>query len=129
VESLHKSVVVSVEKLKRPGLSVFAAEGVSRAELLEMSPQVRHPLLSFSTAERIYNAGFEMEQTFSLGGFERAAGVHGGLRSPSEATTGDRTSARIGDGRRIASLTINDVPWGGRSGRYGGETSAQGHLG
>jgi hypothetical protein len=66
VESLHKSVEVSVEKLKRPGLSVFAAEGVSRAELLEMSPQVRHPLLSFSTAERIYNAGFEMEQTFSL---------------------------------------------------------------
>lgn len=62
MSDLLKSVEVATLKFKRPGISVYAADVVSRRDLL-LQATVPHPQVRFSTMGMIREAGFEVEQT------------------------------------------------------------------
>lgn len=59
---LERALILSRHKLKRPGLSVFAADVPTPGDLLDLKPLPNHQL-AFTTVARLEDAGFALEQT------------------------------------------------------------------
>jgi hypothetical protein len=62
ISDLTKAIETCEVVRGRPGISVDAALVTNGAALLSQS-RIHHRLVSFSTAQRIYDAGFDLEQT------------------------------------------------------------------
>lgn len=61
---LHRAAEVARVKMKRPGLSVFAADvGEPAALVAAVASTLHHTSLSFTTVGRLREKGFELEQT------------------------------------------------------------------
>lgn len=64
LEDLENAVEVSLVKMKRPGLSVFAVDIDDPETLLEtVGRRVPHPTVSFTRMGRLRQKGFQVEQT------------------------------------------------------------------
>lgn len=60
---LERALTQSRHDLKRPGLSVWAADVPTTKDLFNLKP-LPHAQVSFTTVGRLEKAGFELEQTF-----------------------------------------------------------------
>lgn len=60
---LERALAMARHDLKRPGISVWAADVPSPQALFNLKPQP-HTKVSFTTVGRLSEAGFELEQTF-----------------------------------------------------------------